>query len=103
MSKFFNETQKANQWTQRKPSDSDMDVRETLESIKQGSIVETPTVNAQLTQCQQVRLGNGDATHIVLRQDQSSKEALEAYRALRTRLMRAQAKAGFKTIAITSS
>jgi capsular exopolysaccharide synthesis family protein len=105
MSKFFNETQKANQWAQRKPSDSDMDVREMLESIKQGSIVETPTLNAPLTQYQQVHVGNGNgnATHIVLRQDQSSKEALEAYRALRTRLMRAQLKAGSKTIAITSS
>ena len=103
MSKFFNETQKANQWAQRKPSDSDMDVREMLESIKQGSIVETPTANAPLAQYQHAHVGNGDATHIVLRQDQSSKEALEAYRALRTRLMRAQSKAGFKTIAITSS
>src|SRR5882672_2315174 len=103
MSKFFNETQKAKQWAQRKPSDSDMDVREMLESIKQGSIVETPTANAPLAQYQHVHVGNGDATHIVLRQDQSSKEALEAYRALRTRLMRAQSKAGFKTIAITSS
>jgi len=103
MSKFFNETQKANQWVQRKPSDSDMDVREMLESIKHGSTLETQTANAQLTQSQQVHVGNGDATHLVLRQDQSSKEALEAYRALRMRLMRAQSKAGFKTIAISSS
>jgi len=103
MSKFFNETQKANQWVQRKPSDSDMDVREMLESIKQGSILETPAASAPLTQSQQVHVGNGNATHLVLRQDQSSKEALEAYRALRMRLMRAQSKAGFKTIAITSS
>ncbi len=74
-----------------------------LESIKQGSILETATANAQLPQCQQVQVGNGNATHLVLRQDQSSKVALEAYRALRTRLMRAQSRAGVKTIAITSS
>jgi capsular exopolysaccharide synthesis family protein len=103
MSKFFNEIRKTNQRAQRGLSDADMDVREMLESIKQGSILETPTANAQLAQSQQVHVGNGDATHLVLRQDQSSKEALEAYRALRTRLMRAQVKAGFKTIAITSS
>src|SRR5260370_25486347 len=103
MRKFFNETQKGNQWVQRKPSDSDMDVREMLESIKHGSTLETQTANAQLTQSQQVHVGNGDATHLVLRQDQSSKEALEAYRALRMKLMRAQSKAGFKTIAISSS
>jgi protein-tyrosine kinase len=103
MSKFFNETQKANQWAQRKLSNPDMDVREMLESIKHGSTLETPTANAQLAQCQQVHVGNGNATHLVLRQDQSSKVALEAYRALRTRLMRVQSKAGSKTIAITSS
>lgn len=103
MSKFFNETQKANQWAQRRLSGSDIDVREMLESIKQGSTSETSTANAQLSQCQQVPVGNGNATHLVLPEDQSSKVALEAYRALRTRLMRAQSKAGFKTIAITSS
>jgi capsular exopolysaccharide synthesis family protein len=104
MSKFFNETQKANQRAQRKLSDPDMDVREMLESIKHGSIMETPTPpNVQLTQCQQAHVGNGNATHLILRQDESSKSALEAYRALRMRLMRAQARAGLKTIAITSS
>jgi protein-tyrosine kinase len=103
MSKFFNETQKANQWTQRKLSNTDMDVREMLESIKHSSTLETPTASEPLTQCQQVHVGNGNATHLVLRQDQSSKVALEAYRALRTRLMRVQSKTGSKTIAITSS
>jgi capsular exopolysaccharide synthesis family protein len=104
MSKFFNETQKANQRAQRRLSDPDVDVREMLESIKHGPILETPTpTNVQLTQCQQVHVGNGNATHLILRQDESSKVALEAYRALRMRLMRAQARAGLKTIAITSS
>jgi capsular exopolysaccharide synthesis family protein len=103
MSKFFNETQKASQWAQQRLADPDLNVREMLESIKHGSVSETQTANAQLTQCRQVHVGNGNATHLVLRQDQSSKVALEAYRALRTRLMRAQLKAGLRTIAITSS
>ncbi len=103
MSKFFNETQKANQWAQRRLSEPDKDVREMLESIKHSSKLETPTANAQVAQYQQVHAGNGNATHLVIRQEQSSKVALEAYRALRTRLMRAQSKAGVKTIAITSS
>src|SRR2546421_5335108 len=103
MSKFFNETQKANQWAQRRLSEPDKDVREMLESIKHSSKLETPTANAQVAQYQQVHVGNGNATHLVIRQEQSSKVALEAYRALRTRLMRAQSKAGVKTIAITSS
>lgn len=103
MSKFFNETQKANQWAQQKLGNKGLDVREMLESIKQGPATDTPMTDAQLSQCRQVRVGDGTTARVVLRQDDSSRAALEAYRGLRTKLMRAQAKAGLKSIAITSS
>jgi protein-tyrosine kinase len=103
MSKFFNETQKANQWAQKKLSDAKVDVREMLESIKHSPASETPLADVRLSQCRQVHVGNGSAARLVLRQDDSSRAALEAYRSLRTRLMRAQAKTGLKSIAITSS
>src|SRR6202008_2704201 len=103
MSKFFNDTQKANQWAQQKLSNQDLDVREMLESIKHGPTAEAPMTDARLTQCRQVHMGNGSVVRLVLRQDDSSRAALEAYRGLRTRLMRAQAKTGLKSIAITSS
>jgi capsular exopolysaccharide synthesis family protein len=105
MSKFFNETQKANQWAQQKLGNPDMDVRQMLEAIKQGpgSGSEAPLAEARLNECRQVHVGNGTAARLVLRQDDSSKAALEAYRGLRTRLMRHQAKTELKSIAITSS
>lgn len=103
MSKFFNETQKANQWAQQKLSNQSLDVREMLESIKQDSAPEKPLTDARLGQCRQGQVGNGGALRLILRQDDSSRAALEAYRGLRTRLMRAQAKTGLKSIAITSS
>jgi protein-tyrosine kinase len=103
MSKFFNETQKANQWAQQKLANQDLDVRGMLESIKQGPTAQTPLADARLGQCRQVQVGNGNGARLVLRQDDSSRAALEAYRGLRTRLMRAQAKTGVKSIAITSS
>jgi capsular exopolysaccharide synthesis family protein len=103
MSKFFNETQKANQWAQQRLSNTDVDVREMLESIKQASAPEVQAGSAQMDRSRQVHVGTGNTTRLVLRQDQSSKMALEAYRALRARLMRAQSKTGLKTVAITSS
>ena len=105
MSKFFNETQKANQWAQQKLGNPDLDVRQMLEAIKQGPgfAPETPLADACLSECRQVHVDNGTAARLVLRQDDSSKAALEAYRGLRTRLMRHQAKADLKSIAITSS
>jgi len=103
MSKFFNETQKANQWAQQKLANQDLDVREMLESIKHGPTPETPLADARLSRCRQVHVGNGTAIRLVLHQDDSSRAALEAYRGLRTRLMRVQAKTGLKSIALTSS
>jgi capsular exopolysaccharide synthesis family protein len=103
MSKFFNETQKANQWAQQKSANNDLDVKEMLESLKQGPAASVPVVDARLSQCRQVHVGNGTAARLVLDQGVASRAALEAYRGLRTRLMRAQAKTGLKSIAITSS
>jgi capsular exopolysaccharide synthesis family protein len=48
-------------------------------------------------------MGNETGARLVLRQDDSSKAALEAYRGLRTRLMRHQSKTDLKSIAFTSS
>jgi len=103
MSKFFNETQKANQWTQQKLANQDMDVKEMLESLKQGPASGTQLADARLNECRQVHVGNGNGARLVLHQGEASRAALEAYRGLRTRLMRAQAKTGLKSIVVTSS
>src|SRR5467141_761125 len=103
MSKFFNETQKAHQWAQQKLANQDMDVKEMLESLKQAPASNAQLVDSRLGQCRQVQVGNGNGVRLVLHQGEASKAALEAYRGLRTRLMRSQAKAGLKSIAITSS
>src|SRR5229473_1889233 len=103
MSKFFNETQKANQWAQQKLANQDLDVKEMLESLKQGPASSAQSADTRLGQCRQVQVGNGNAPRLVLHQGEASRAALEAYRGLRTRLMRAQVKSGLKAIAITSS
>ena len=103
MSKFFNETQKANQWAQQKLADQGMDVKEMLESLKQGPASGAPSADTRLNECRQVHVGNGNGARLVLHQAEASRAALEAYRGLRTRLMRAQAKTGVKSIAVTSS
>jgi capsular exopolysaccharide synthesis family protein len=103
MSKFFNETQKANQWAQQKLGNQDLDVKEILESLKQGPASGPPVADTRLSQCRQAQVGNGHVPRLVLDQGAASRAALEAYRGLRTRLMRTQAKTGLKSIAITSS
>jgi protein-tyrosine kinase len=103
VSKFFNETQNAHQWAQQKLVNQDLDVRQILESLKRGPTVNAPLAEARLAHCRQVALGNGNAARLVLRQDDSLNAALETYGGLRTKLMRAQAKSGLRSIAITSS
>src|SRR5437899_3026132 len=103
MSRCFNQKQKANQWTQQKLANQDMDVKEMLESLKQGPASGTQLADARLNECRQVHVGNGNGARLVLHQGEASRAALEAYRGLRTRLMRAQAKTGLKSIVVTSS
>jgi capsular exopolysaccharide synthesis family protein len=103
MSKFFNETQKVNQWAQQKLANQDLDIKQMLDTLKQGTISDPQVGDTRLNPSRQVNLGNGAAARLILRQDDSSQAALEAYRGLRTRLMRAQAKSGLRSIAITSS
>jgi capsular exopolysaccharide synthesis family protein len=103
MSKFFNETQKVNQWAQQKSANPDLDIKQMLDSLKQGPVSDPQVADTRLDPCRQVNLGNGTGARLILRQDDSSQAALEAYRGLRTRLMRAQAKSGLRSIAITSS
>ena len=103
MSKFFNEAKKAHQWAQQKLADEDLDVKQMLESLKLGPGPESQTAYAPLSQRRRVSVRNENGSRLVLRQDDSSQAALEAYRGLRTRLMRAQVKSGLRTIAITST
>lgn len=103
MSKFFNETQKANQWAQKQLANQDLDIKQMLENLKQGTQPRSAVAEARLQDCAKVQIGNGHSARLVLEQHDSAQAALEAYRGLRTKLMRAQSESGLRSIAITSS
>jgi len=104
MSKFFNETQKASKWAQQKHANQELDVRRMLENLKQGAeSTATEVADVPLSHSRKVHLANSKSVPLILRQEDFTRTALEAYRGLRTRLMRIQAKSGLHSIAITSS
>ncbi len=103
MSKFFNETQKANQWAQQGLANQDLDVKQMLEALKQGPATGTEVADVRLDKCRKVKIGNGKTARLILEQADSAQAALEAYRGLRTKLMRIQADSGLRSIAISSS
>jgi len=103
MSKFFYETQKASQTAQKRLASQDLDIEEILENVKQGPPGSPGSAGIQLQKYRKVELGNDSAAPLILEQDDSARAALEAYRGLRTRLMRIQAESGLRSIAISSS
>ena len=103
MSKFFNETQKASQWAHKRLGQNDLDIKQMLETLKQGSTSGTEVAEVRLQPRLKVRLGSGNNAALILSEDDSAQAALEAYRGLRTKLMRVQGESGLRSIAITSS
>lgn len=102
MSKFFNETQKASQQAQKQLANQDLDIRQMLENLKQGTQPRSMVADVRLQECSKVQIGNGNAARLVLGQDEWTQAALEAYRGLRTKLMRMQSESGLRSMAITS-
>ncbi len=102
MSKFFNETQKASQWSQKQLGNQDLDIKQMLENLKQGTQPRSMVADVRLQECSKVQIENGNSARLVLGQGEWAQAALEAYRGLRTRLMRMQSESGLRSIAITS-
>lgn len=98
MSKYFNETMKANQWAQRKLANQGLNAKRLP-----GSVVGPRMVLVPPRESGQVNIGNGKTERLVLRQDHASLAALEAYRGLRNHLMRIQAESAVRSIIISSS
>jgi len=103
MSKFFNETQKANQLAQQQLADRELSIKEMLETVKQGSAAVTERADSGSGNFRQVKILNGAASRLILHQDRFSQSAVEAYHRLRTRLIRAQEKGGLRSIVVSSS
>jgi len=105
MSKFFNETQKANQLAQKQMGTQDLNIKELMENLKHGTPQQRNVVaDVRLQECSKVQIGNnGHSERLVLGQHGWAQNALEAYRGLRTKLMRMQNESGLRSIAVTSS
>jgi polysaccharide biosynthesis transport protein len=104
MSKYLKESRQASEWALRRPGRQEVDVQQVLDHVKQGSVAGSIEVaDTRLRQCQKVHIAHGNNSHLVLESDNSSNAASEAYRGLRTRLMRIQAESGMRSIALTST
>jgi protein-tyrosine kinase len=103
MSRYLNEIQKANPRSQSQTDGEDVDIRRVLESLKEVAPLFTKVPDVGIKESVRVEIQTGNNAPLILRNDTSSQAALEAYRGLRTRLMRIQSKSVLRTIAITST
>jgi capsular exopolysaccharide synthesis family protein len=103
MSKYFNETQKASQSALKQSLVQDLDIETLVKRVKEGSTAVANMTEVRLGACNRLEIPRDTKAPLVIRPDDAAKQALEAYRALRTRLMRAQSKSGFRTIAVSSA
>jgi succinoglycan biosynthesis transport protein ExoP len=106
MSKFFNEVQKAQPRTTRAPDPAQLDVVSVIDAIKQSGAVDTAAVETcpQDEPLVQAEKASPGAITVSKKDGNSpSAPAVEAYRSLRTRVMRLQASKRIASIMLTSS
>src|SRR5262245_53849326 len=104
MSKFFDETQKAQKWTPVATGPVRLDVVSVIDAIKHSeTVVANPTEPPAGANDGHVQLGAGSRLIRTTKSTAITDSAIEAYRTLRTRVLRMQASKGMRSIILTSS
>lgn len=103
MSKFFDETRKAQQAKSRVTLPGGLDLEQILHNVKQADTVITQVADSRLQQCRKIELPRTSILPLIQNGNIAAREAGESYRALRTRLMRLQALNGIRSIVISST
>ena len=105
MSRFFDETQKAQQTKSRRLSTGALDLEQVLESVRQADTIIREVADLRLQGCKKIQLPHTSALPLISNGDTDTavRAAAESYRALRTRLMRLQGRSGSRSIVISSA
>ena len=103
MSKYFNDTRKAQEWAAQEGA-ADLNAEQLLKTIREANAASAEVAGARLNHCRKLRLYQPPGMPIILSQrDAALQAAAESYRALRTRLLRLQSKEGVRSVVITSA
>jgi capsular exopolysaccharide synthesis family protein len=105
VSKYFDETQRAEDWLVREGAAKRQDISTVIENIRKPEpvVAEIQEPEAPLVGCRKIHLSSITDTSIVVGGKDSRHHATEAYRALRTRLMRLQSSKGIRSVAVSSA
>lgn len=103
MSRLFNQTKKAQDWAIRGALTDDPEVGPVLETMKAVHSRSVDIAGAHFPGCRKIQLPSPEDRPFVTNEQVSKGLAGEAYRGLRTRLMRQQACNGVKSVVLSST
>lgn len=102
MSRLF-EQSKVSRSLEEQSNEKQFDVLDLLERIRSGNGVSAALAETRLRPCRKITLTPSQDSRVVLLWDNPAPAAVEAYRALRTRVLRAQSAGGIHSIVISSA
>jgi protein-tyrosine kinase len=107
MSKFFDQTQRAQDWSTREGLAKKLEIHQVLETVKD-TVREADTVSNELSdhrldRCRKFLLPRLEDGPVLMSHGEANHMAEECYRTLRTRLLRLQATSGIRSILFSSA
>jgi capsular exopolysaccharide synthesis family protein len=107
MSKFFDQTQRAQDWSTREGLAKKLEIHQVLESVKdtvrEAGSVTTDMSDHRLDRCRKFLLPRLEDGPVLMSHGEANHMAEECYRTLRTRLLRLQATSGIRSILFSSA
>ena len=103
MSKYFNETQKLAGLTAQKNASHALEVQNVLDAVGRPDELTRSFADTRLEHCKVHTLNHNTEGPLIYGRSDTCREALESYRALRTRLLRILNKNGLRSVAVTSA
>ena len=103
MSRLFNQTKKAQDWAVRGMLAEDPEVGPVIETMKEANSRVVDVALTRFQNCRKIQLAAANGHPLVTSEQISKGLAGEAYRGLRTRLMRLQTRNGVKSVVLSST
>lgn len=103
MSRFFNETRKAQEWSSQHGRSKKLDLSQVMDAVQEPLGLLKPPRPSSHTTYRKFRLPQSSAAPVLFAKNEFTSLAAEAYRTLRTRLLRMQEQKGFRTVVISSA
>jgi len=103
MSRLFNETRKAQEWSSQHGKTKKLELAQVMEAAQEPLGHPKTSRASSLSACRATRLSESSESPVLFAKNEFTNAAAEAYRTLRTRLLRLQQDTGLRSVVISSA